>query len=88
MFEHDRSAARGEMASCKAVAFKHSSALGNAPAHQLFERVRVQRRIGEDLYDLGSSRLDNQPPARRFADYEVTVDRDALPDGIEIVDIL
>jgi CRISPR-associated protein Csd2 len=88
MFEHDRSAERGEMASCKAVAFKHSSALGNAPAHQLFERVRVQRRIGEDLYDLGSSRLDNQPPARRFADYEVTVNRDALPDGIEIVEII
>ena len=36
MFEHDRSAARGEMAARKPVAFEHSSALGNAPAHELF----------------------------------------------------
>ena len=34
MFEHDRSAARGEMAARKLVAFEHSSALGNAPAHE------------------------------------------------------
>src|SRR5205823_7810634 len=36
MFEHDRSAARGEMASRKLVIFKHANALGNAPAHSLF----------------------------------------------------
>jgi CRISPR-associated protein Csd2 len=88
MFELDRSAARGEMASQRAIAFKHASALGNAPAHRLFERVRVQRKIGDQLYDLGSDRLDNQPPARKFADYEVTIDRNDLPDGIEIIEIV
>ena len=31
MFEHDRSAARGEMASRKLIVFEHASALGNAP---------------------------------------------------------
>ena len=49
MFEHDRSAARGEMAARKLVAFEHASALGNAPAHDLFERVRVDRVNGEDV---------------------------------------
>ena len=32
MFEHDRSAARGEMATRKLVIFRHASALGNAQA--------------------------------------------------------
>ena len=50
MFEHDRSAARGEMAARKLVVFEHASALGNAQAHDLFERVRVDRVSGEDVY--------------------------------------
>jgi CRISPR-associated protein Csd2 len=88
MFEHDRSAARGEMASRRAIAFRHMAALGNAPAHQLFERVRVQRNIDGELYDIGSSRLDNQRPARLFSDYEVTVDGHELPAGIEIIELI
>jgi CRISPR-associated protein Csd2 len=88
MFEHDRSAARGEMASRRVIAFKHASALGNAPAQRLFERVTVKRKVGDDLYDLGSSTLDNYPPARTYADYAVAVDRSAVPEGIEIVDVL
>lgn len=88
MFEHDRSAARGEMASRRVIAFKHASALGNAPAHELFDRVDVQRRVHDDLYELDDIRLDNAPPARRYEDYEVSVQRDGLPEGIEIVDVL
>ncbi|MEJ1158476.1 type I-C CRISPR-associated protein Cas7/Csd2 [Prosthecomicrobium sp. N25] len=88
MFEHDRSAARGEMATRRVIAFKHASALGNAPAHSLFDRVVAKRRIGEDLYDIGSDRLDNKPPARRFADYEILVDRTGMPDEIEILDVV
>lgn len=88
MFEHDRSAARGEMASRKIVAFKHANALGNAPAHELFERVIVKRRFGEDLYELDSLRLDNLPPARRYADYDVTLNRSGLPTGVEALEIL
>ncbi|MBV8697403.1 MAG: type I-C CRISPR-associated protein Cas7/Csd2, partial [Bradyrhizobium sp.] len=49
MFEHDRSAARAEMASRRVVAFKHSSALGDAPAHQLFDRVSVWRKVHGEL---------------------------------------
>jgi CRISPR-associated protein Csd2 len=88
MFEHDRSASRGEMGSRRVIAFKHSSVLGNAPAYELFERVMVQRKFRGDTYPLNDDRLDNAPPARRFEDYEISVRRDGLPDGVEIVNVL
>ena len=43
MFEHDRSAARGQMATRGLYVFKHDSDLGNAHAHQLFENLVVSR---------------------------------------------
>ncbi len=61
MFDHDHSAARGEMASRKLIVFKHDSELGNAPAHKLFDLVQVKRKEG------------SEGPARSFADYEVSV---------------
>lgn len=88
MFEHDRSAARGEMASRKIIAFKHAGALGNAPAHELFDRVVVRRKFGEDVYDLDSQRLDNLPPARRYEDYEITLNRSGTQEGVEVIEIL
>jgi CRISPR-associated protein Csd2 len=87
MFEHDRSAARGEMSSRRGIAFKHASALGNAHAHALFDRVTVHRKIGDELFEPGSDRLSNYPPARRFADYEVTVNRDGLPESVEVLEL-
>jgi len=75
MFEHDRSAARGEMASRKLVVFEHQSPLGNAPAHALFERVQVRRK-------------DPDRPARAYADYEVSVNTDDLPPGITVHQML
>lgn len=87
MFEHDRSAARGEMATRKAIAFKHAKALGNAPAHALFEGVRIGRNIDGEFRTI-DRRLDNHPPARRFSDYIVEIDRDRLPDGVEIIEWL
>lgn len=47
MFEEDRSAARGEMATRGLYVFKHDSELGNAPAHALFDRLTVLRRGDE-----------------------------------------
>jgi CRISPR-associated protein Csd2 len=85
MFEHDRSAARGEMATRKAIAFKHANPLGNAPAHELFERVKIGRNIDGEFRKI-DSRLDNLPPARAFSDYSVQVDREGLPAGVEIVE--
>jgi CRISPR-associated protein Csd2 len=86
MFEHDRSAARGEMTSRRVIAFKHASLLGKAAAHSLFDRVHVKRKIGDDLYPLGDPRLDNARPARHYTDYDISIDRDGLPEGIEIID--
>ena len=60
MFEHDRSAARGEMTTRGLYVFKHDSKLGNAPAHKLFDLIQVKRSNG------------NGGPPRSFSDYSVT----------------
>lgn len=72
MFEHDRSAARGEMTARKLVVFKHDSALGNAHAHKLFERITIKRKDGAT------------GPARNFSDYEVSVNETDVPTGVTI----
>ena len=91
MFEHDRSAARGEMATRKLIVFEHQSALGNAHADKLFERIKVWRKKPETdpadpraLHAIGSPEIDKWPPARRFADYAVTIDETDLPSGVRI----
>jgi CRISPR-associated protein Csd2 len=86
MFEHDRSAARGEMTTRKLIVFRHASALGNAHAHTLFSRVRTLRLFAGDRHEVGDIRTGNWPPARRFEDYAITIDRDRLPEGIDIVE--
>lgn len=76
MFEHDHSAARGEMASQKLIIFKHADKLGNMPAHKLFDLVTVKRK-------------DETIPARHFSDYDVKVNVENLPlSGIEIVELM
>jgi CRISPR-associated protein Csd2 len=75
MFDHDRSAARGQMAPRRLIVFRHDSALGNAPAHKLFERVNVERTATD------------RPP-RSFSDYKVTVDEGGLPQGVTVLDLL
>jgi CRISPR-associated protein Csd2 len=80
MFEHDRSAARGLMATEKLIVFKHASALGNAPAHKLFDLVKIERRGSEE---------DKAKPARDFsADYEIKIDRANIPQGVELIELL
>lgn len=74
MFENDRSAARGKMCLRKLYVFKHESALGNAPAHILFDKIKVERKAGVE-------------PPRSFWDYEITVDRD-MPEGVEFIEKL
>ena len=85
MFEHDRSAARGEMAVRALVVFEHDNRLGRAPAHALFDRVMLKRVVDGDAYEIGDTRLDNRAPPRAFSDYHVDVDEDDLPDGITVV---
>lgn len=68
MFDHDRSASRGEMACRGLYVFTHDNEKGNAPAHRLFERINVARREGVEV-------------PRRFEDYTVTVEADPEPQG-------
>jgi CRISPR-associated protein Csd2 len=74
MFDHDRSAARGEMAARKLIVFKHASKLGDAPAHKLFEAVTVKRANGADTAPRG------------FGDYAISIDKTVIPRGVEIAE--
>lgn len=71
MFEHDRSAARGKMNMRNLIIFMHESDLGNAPAQQLFELVKVTRR-------------QQANPPRSYADYEIKVEKEKVPEGVTI----
>jgi CRISPR-associated protein Csd2 len=71
MFEHDRSAARGLMSTRGLYVFEHDSALGNAPAHQLFERIDVRLK-------------DASAAPRSYSDYEVTIADGDLPTGVRL----
>ena len=84
MFEHDRSAARGEMATRKLIVFRHASALGSAQAQSLFDRVKTWRVHKGSQHEIGAEATDNWPPARSFGDYAITLDREGLPNGIEV----
>ena len=70
MFEHDRSAARGEMSTRGLYVFKHDSELGNAHAHQLFKRITAKKQVDTP---------------RDFADYEGKVDDSALPASVQLL---
>lgn len=72
MFENDRSAARGKMCLRKLYIFKHDSVLGNAPAHILFDKIKIEKKA------------ECNPP-RKFEDYDITVDKD-MPSGVEFIE--
>ncbi|MCC6863944.1 MAG: type I-C CRISPR-associated protein Cas7/Csd2 [Rhodobacteraceae bacterium] len=88
MFEHDRSAARGEMIIRKLIVFRHDNALGNASAHSLFDRIQVGRRVNGKFRPLDDRGLGNLPPARKFSDYIVKIKKNKLPAGIDILDLI
>ncbi|GHV69298.1 type I-C CRISPR-associated protein Cas7/Csd2 [Spirochaetia bacterium] len=75
MFEHDRSAARGLMSAQRLIIFEHSSLMGNKPAQDLFNRVKVGRKNN----DTG--------PARDFSAYTVSLDEKELTDLKTIVSV-
>lgn len=72
MFDVDRSAARGLMCARGLYVFQHSSALGEAQAHKLFERVAVSKKPGVES-------------PRSFTDYSVTVNDKDLPGGVTLL---
>jgi len=83
MYEHDRSASKGLMSVREVFAFKHvgtdtdpkqrgqQAKLGCAPAHKLFDLVKVEKKPGVDA-------------PREFAHYDVRFDMDNLPKGVEV----
>ncbi|HRC85133.1 MAG TPA: type I-C CRISPR-associated protein Cas7/Csd2 [Thermoanaerobaculia bacterium] len=86
MFEHDRSASKGLMSTRKVFVFRHvgtdsdpeqrrrQAMLGCAPAHALFDLVKVQKAEGVEA-------------PRQFGDYRVSVERDRLPAGVELTEL-
>lgn len=77
MFDQDHSAARGKMAVRELIVFKHDCIFGNAPSYKLFDTVTVKRKAVEDGKEL--------LPARKYSDYDVTVDTSSLPEGVTCI---
>jgi len=74
MFEHDHSAARGQMSARKLIAFKHDSKMGSAPAHKLFDMVKITAADG---------------PVRAFDASRIAVPtQEEMPQGVTIIEKL
>lgn len=71
IWEIDRSASRGLMATRGLYVFEHETALGNAPAHQLLDRVKAAP-LGPDA------------APRSFDQYQISVDSANLPTGVTL----
>lgn len=74
MFDQDHSAARGLMSARKLIVFEHDSELGCASASELFDRVSIKKKA--------------DGPARRFSDYIVNIDKENLPQGVTIKELI
>lgn len=74
MFDIDRSAARGLMSAQKLIVFRHDSELGNAPANKLFDLVHIEKTT------------DAAP--RSFKDYKVTIDKEYVPAGVTVEELI
>lgn len=75
MFDHDHSASRGQMNARGLYIFEHSNKLGNAPAHKLFDLIKVEVK-------------DDSKPIRAFTDYKVSVEDEALPEGVTLKSLI
>ncbi|MCY4112600.1 MAG: type I-C CRISPR-associated protein Cas7/Csd2 [Chloroflexi bacterium] len=71
MWDLDRSSSRGLMACRGLYVFSHASKLGEAPAHTLFERVRI-------------SPSGNGQAPRGFGDFSVQIDDGDMPADVEL----
>ena len=72
MFEHDRSASRGAMATRGLYIFKHENKLGNVLAHDLFDLIKPKLK-------------ENNRSPRSFGDYIVEIEASKLPKEIELI---
>lgn len=76
MFDHDRAASRGEMAIRGLYVFTHDDSYGRAPAHKLFDLIRIK--------PLGHSE------ARSWDDYadRINIDEDRMPEGVTLTRLI
>lgn len=72
MFEEDRSAARGDMEVRGLYIFKHDSVLGNARFSELQNRIQISEKEGVIS-------------PRKFEDYQVLINEQNMPDGVELI---
>jgi CRISPR-associated protein Csd2 len=64
------------MMACRGLyVFSHDSSLGNAPAHQLFERIHVAMRAAVAA-------------PRSFRDYSLEIDEAGLPEGVTLTKLV
>lgn len=75
MWDQARSSSKGLLACRGLYVFSHDSPLGNAPAHDLFDRIAVQRNDGVEA-------------PRTFKEYTVSVDDGALPAGVSLTSLV
>lgn len=73
MFEHDKSACRGEMHAQKLFVFEHNGPFNKVPSHKLLDRVQIAKKVALP---------------RKFGDYEVAVNLDGLPDSVTFSEML
>ena len=71
MFEHDHSAARGNMAVRELIVFKHSKELGDCPAYKLFDSIEIRKK-------------DEVEYPRSYQDYVVEVHEENIPSSVEM----
>lgn len=73
-FQFDQSAARpaGSMNPRALIVFKHDNQLGKAASHKLFETVSLKLKDGVEV-------------PRAFADYDLTIDESAIPEGVTLI---
>jgi CRISPR-associated protein Csd2 len=96
MYDHDRSASKGMM-SCRGLyVFKHvgtdsdqnqrvkQAMLGCAPAHKLLDFSTDRREMENTIVEIKRRKTTTGSP-RSFSDYEVTVHKDRLPKGVELI---
>ncbi len=96
MYDHDRSASKGLMSSRALYIFKHvgtdsdqnqrikQAMLGCAPAHKLLDFSSDRREIENTIVEI-KKRKTVTGSTRSFSDYEVTVHKDRLPKGVELI---
>ena len=99
MWDHDRSASKGVMACRGLYVFKHigtdsdatqrvrQAMLGCVPAQRLLDFSTDSRPIDNAIIQINKREgLVGSP--RAFSDYVVKVNKDRLPDGVDLIPLL